>query len=124
MLFNYVCCNPQAGTLLAGGWCGTIWAMMGDLDYMRDCLEQPNATGTSPCGLCPVDHKKLPWFDYRRRAVREWLSKVFSTAQWKAARNAKSAIFRLPGVTNHTLYPDWMHGKHLGTDKVFLLRYL
>ena len=40
-------CMYQAGELLADGWFGCVWGLVGDHDYKRDCLELPNiSSGT------------------------------------------------------------------------------
>ena len=41
-------------------------------------------------------------------------------AQWIASGWNTCGLFLCPGVNVHSLYPDWMHVKHLGIDKVLL----
>ena len=41
-------------------------------------------------------------------------------ATWEASGWNRCILFTITGVTVHSLHPDWMHAKHLGTDKVLL----
>lgn len=106
----------QAGELLAGGYFCVVWLLNGDLDYFRDCLNQPNATSNQPCGLCPCNTTTMPWFKFKRTA--SWMNSAYSISQWIAKGLNRCKLFEIRGVTNHSIFPDWMHAKHLGTDKV------
>lgn len=61
----------------------------------------------------------MPWFDFRTNA--EWLNNIWSVAAWFQAGLAKCPLFNeLLGISVLSVYPDWMHIKHLGIDKVLL----
>ena len=94
-----------------------MWALVGDHDYKRDCLLMPNVSSNKPCGLCPADTVEAPWFDCRQGAA--WVSRVYKQGQFDVSR---CVLFGIMGVSNLTNYPDWMHDKPLGTDKVCYLR--
>ena len=103
----------QAGTDLAGGYYGTVWACVGDHDYKRDCLLLPNINSAHPCGACPANTTDCPWFDFRKTA--RCFSRVFGHGGFDVS---KCLLFGIIGLTHLSVYPDWMHDKPLGTDKV------
>ena len=103
----------QAGTLLADGWFGCVWALLGDHDYKRECLGTPNVNSTDCCAFCPANNSSSPWFDFRPSA--EWLKKIYPPG---AAQYA-CVLFTIVGVTQLSIYGDWMHDRPLGTCKVF-----
>ena len=38
---------------LAGGYSATLWALVGDLEYLNSCLKLPHYSSKSnPCALC------------------------------------------------------------------------
>ncbi|HIF94878.1 MAG TPA: hypothetical protein EYQ60_17410 [Myxococcales bacterium] len=113
---HYPARGPSGGDDLAGGFFCAIWALIGDLDYWRAYLRLPNSTSNTPCAICPCNVSDCPWYDFRTHAV--WLGRIYDTAAWTAAGMGMCVLFTIPGVTNHSLHPDWMHAKHLGTDKV------
>ena len=108
----------KAGTDLAGGYFACVWALPGDLDYWRGDLNLPNSTSNDPCAICPCNSSDLPWFDFTVSAL--WPGKMYDIATWVASGWNRCLLFTIPGVTVHSLHPDWMHAKHLGTDKVLL----
>ena len=90
--------HTQAGKDLADGWCATIYGVIGDNDFKRDVLNMINIS-TGRCNYCPCDRKKVPWFDFSL-----W-------AKWDLIR-------KQIGLSSANVFPDWMHDKYLGTDKV------
>ncbi len=63
----------------------------------------------------------MPWFDFRPDAT--WVSNILSVQEWATSRWNRCELFKLLGVTILSLYPDWMHDKNLGSDKVAYLAY-
>ncbi len=100
----------EAGEKLADGWCGAVWALEGDHDYKRDCLELANVNAVQCCSHCPADNTHCPWFHFVPGA--RWAKGIYAT------RALRCALFQMVGVGIWSVYPDWMHDKHLGTDKV------
>ena len=103
--------GKKPGDPLAGGYYCCLWIILGDLDYFTKVLGLANYNSNCPCSLCPVDSGGLPWYDFRPAAP--WLHKVFTAGEG----NLTNILFTLPGVTVESIYPDWMHVKHLGLDK-------
>jgi len=101
---------------LADGHFGCVWNLICDLDFSRDKLKQVNCNSVTPCNLCPCNSTSMPWHHFSFAA--EWLLHIYTTADWVASGAASAEIFNIEGVTNDSLYPDWMHAKHLGSDKV------
>ena len=66
---------------------------------------------------CPADIEQCPWFDFR-------ISSEFVKRTFKKLVNGQIGpplmckLFGIIGVTRLSIYPDWMHDKNLGTDKV------
>ena len=108
----------QAGTSLMGGFRAYIWACIGDLDFFTKTYELPNSTSNSPCALCPCDSNLVPWWEFHPGA--RWIRMIYTHTQWLASGWKKCHLFNCPGVTILSMYPDWMHIKHLGVDKVLL----
>lgn len=110
--------DSRAGTPLAGGFFAAIWVLLGDLDYVAKDLRLPNSNSLAPCCLCPANSSTIPWYDFRLSA--RWLREIYTEHAWRASGWAVCEIFKIPGVSQHSCYPDWMHAKHLGSDKVLL----
>jgi len=107
--------GAEPNSKLMGGKFMAVWALTHDMEHGFKCYELPNPTSNNPCGLCPCNSSDVPWFDFR--VCAEWLSKIFDAPGFVAAGHKKSNILQIVGVTVHSLYPDWMHCKSLGTDK-------
>ena len=119
-LWNYfwgvLWCLCQAGQWLANGYCACVWALLGDQDYKRDCLLLPNVNSNMPCAHCPCNTTDVPWFDFRRQAL--WVGQIIGSDQWLASAWNLCELFKMKGVSILSVYPDWMHDKNLGSDKV------
>ena len=48
------------------------------------------------------------------------MQSIYNIDTWLASDGGKCRLFTIVGVTVYSLHPDWMHAKHLGTDKVLL----
>ena len=102
--------HTQAGTWLADGWCATVYAVIGDNDYKRDVMEMINISkGT--CNYCPGNKSTCPWFDFQLCA--KWAQRMY-----KPYELACKLIRKGIGLSSANVFPDWMHDKYLGTDKV------
>ena len=110
--------SAMAGKKLMGGFVCYIWACVGDLDYWTKTLELPNSTSNTPCALCPANCTTHPWWHFRPDAA--WIRAIYTAVEFIAGGWNKCGLFDCPGVTVYSLYPDWMHVKHLGIDKVLL----
>jgi len=108
--------DAKAGTPLAGGYFACVWALPGDLDFWRGCYGQPNSKCATPCPLCPCNNTTMPWFHFSTHAAH--LANIHDETAWRARNLGLCGIFCIVGVNNYSLHPDWMHAKHLGTDKV------
>ena len=108
--------SSQAGKDLCGGFYFCLWALVGDLDYLTKDLELPNSTSNEPCGLCPCNSTDVAWWRFQADAA--WVNKIYDIITWKAAGWDTCGVFKIVGVTILSVYPDWMHCKHLGIDKV------
>lgn len=84
--------------------------MIGDNDYKRDVMEMINiAKGL--CNYCPGNKSTCPWFDFDLDA--KWAKRIY-----KPYELACKLIRQEIGLSSANVFPDWMHDKYLGTDKV------
>lgn len=45
--------RKKGGTWLADGWTAILWSLVGDLEYLTQCLKLPHySSKTGPCALC------------------------------------------------------------------------
>ena len=102
--------HTQAGKDLADGWCATIYGVIGDNDFERDVLSMINIS-TGRCNYCPCDKGKVPWFDFTLWA--KWAQSLYKPYELEC-----NLIRKQIGLSSANVFPDWMHDKYLGTDKV------
>jgi len=100
----------EAGQKSADGWCGAVWACIGDRGCKGYCWGLANIDATACCGHCPVDNEKVPWFHFRPSA--KWAQRIFE------ARTLACALFQMVGLGILSAHPNWMRSEPLGTDKV------
>lgn len=108
-----------AGTSLAGGYCGVLWVVKGDLDYLFKNLKLPNYMSANPCAFCTCtnDDANVPWKDLRVTA--DWFANQWSTHAWRIAHPGCIRLFLLPWMSIWSVHADYMHCKFLGTDQYF-----
>ena len=53
-------------------------------------------------------------------SLQPYNSTIYNVDTWLASGGGSCRLFTIQGVTVYSLHPDWMHAKHLGTDKVLL----
>jgi hypothetical protein len=74
-----------------------------------------------PCGNhCPATGKgDTPWWDFRPSAA--WVAKTYRSKRECPPVPCKLFDDESPW-SRMAVYSDWMHDKHLGTDKVSIAR--
>jgi hypothetical protein len=115
---RYTANSPEglkAGTFLAGGFCGTLVQLGGDLDYLAKWLGFPRwSNHTKPCGICLATYRgQNSWLDNRNTAG--WLTSGLTCAHWTTV----CPLFEVPGVSGLSLAPDYMHNMFLGWLQYF-----
>ena len=101
---------PKANALLADGWSALVYGLIGDHDYKRDCLLLTSVNSAQPCSHCNANKTNLRWFDFSLGA--KWITSPRSG-------DFKCSLFGTDvGISRKSVWPDWMHDKYLGTDKV------
>ena len=115
--------GKKGGTELADGYCGLLWSLVGDLEYLTQVLKLPHySSKSSPCSLCRCkgDSSANSWKDCR--LVAPWLGMLWKPADWNnwEHRSTCDLFKQLPGLTAVATCYDFMHSKYLGTDMVFL----
>lgn len=115
--------GQKAGQYLAGGYCGVLWSLVGDLEYLTQILKLPHYSSKSgPCSLCKCtgDSSAMSWKDCRLTAP--WVQAQWKPHEWHMWEGKSSCpLFQqLPGLSAVAVCYDFMHCKYLGTDMVFL----
>ena len=110
--------SAKAGTSLMGDFFACIWVVASDCEHHTSVYLLPNASSNNPCMCCPANVTTLKWWDFRLDA--DWIDHIYTLLTWQASGFDKCLLFQIVGVTVFSLYPDWMHCKHLGIDKVLL----
>jgi len=117
--------DPRAGTPLADGLFGVLWVARGDLEFMAKAFGFPWFSSASPCICCQANQNTTPWTDPHTNAA--WRSTIWNRRSWCQAFPERHPVFRLPGVSVLTYYPDVLHTMHLGVWQRFfgsVLQYL
>jgi hypothetical protein len=67
---------------------------------------------TGRCNFCPCNRgAAIPWFDFS--LFSEWAKKLYKPYELSC-----NLIRKRIGLSSASVFPDWMHDKYLGTDKV------
>lgn len=110
--------HKRANTWLADGWCGVLFALTGDLDYLHGMLGCPNASLVSgPCVWCQCTGTgENTWCDFRQGGP--WRMTRWSPQEWRLWENRnRLSLLTLPGASCWTIHYDWLHCKYLGMDQ-------
>ena len=107
----------QAGRQLAGGYCGVLWGLISDLDYLVAILKLPNFNSSRPCSLCRCSLSGAnSWNDFSPEA--NWRNQLWTLSAWKAwAGRSRCPLFKLSYCSSLTIHLDFMHCKYLGVDQ-------
>ena len=112
--------DEKKGTPLAGGYCGVVFLLRSDLEFLSNHFGLESPASNTPCALCRADRSMdgAPWTDCRPGAA--WKHTCWGKEDWARARPNCHALFRMPGAGIDMVFPDLMHCKHLGTDSLVL----
>ena len=110
--------GQRAGLPLAGGYYGVLWTIQGDLDWYHKAFHLSHWRHAQPCFLCQAKTTTLPWNVFLEDAP--WRATTWQGDAWLAAHAERHFLLTLPGVSIISVYPDWLHCKHLGVDQYFL----
>ena len=106
----------RAGTKLAGGYYGTLWHSLGDLDWHSNVMGMEGQGERNNCMKCGCNTSTVPWTEVHP-TESVWLKHIWKEIPWRAAHPNLIALYDLPGVGVDTNAPDYMHSKHLGSDQ-------
>ena len=107
--------GKRAGTPLAEGYFGVVWVWRADLDFIWKHFLLPvrGYNSLAPCFSCPATKKTMrdvgpgaPWLPHVHKANRRVPHVLFQVAEL--------------GLTILSVFADYMHCKHIGTDMYFL----
>lgn len=99
-------------------------SQMVTLPVYGQCFETRTTTGiarcsqmsqVTPCAHCPYNVGATPWFDFKPAA--QWVARIYNKDAWLASGWNTCELFKIVGVSIHSVNLHWMHDKHLGTDK-------
>ena len=102
---------------MAGGYCATLFALTGDLDYFGAILDLPKHSLVSgPCMYCRATGAgAATWTNFGEDAP--WRGTLWSPSEWRMwEHRSRCPLFTLPGASCWTAAYDWMHSKYLGCD--------
>ena len=102
--------SSKAGDKLADGYAALVYILLGEHDYKRDNLRLKNINSANCCNRCTCNRGTTPWFDFSLYA--KFIATV-NTEELQCPLFADEV-----GITRNAVWPDWMHDKYLGTDKV------
>ena len=108
----------MAGKNLAGGYCGHLLAIQGDLDCFATALSLPRwSVNTGSCANCQCTAAgETTWKKFN--SIAHILYMEWSAAQWKLWPNRSSCkLFAIPHVTGMNVFLDYLHIKYLGSDQ-------
>ena len=108
----------RAGTYLANGYCGCLWSLIGDLDYLVSILKLPNFNSSRPCSLCRCSLAGAnSWSDFSPSAL--WRNQLWTLTAWKnwEGRSQCPLFGCLSYCSALTVHLDYMHCKYLGVDQ-------
>ena len=66
---------------------------------------------TGRCNYCSCNKEDTPWFDFTLDA--KWIKNCYKPYEL-TCKLVRQEI----GLSSANVFPDWMHDKYLGTDKV------
>ena len=99
------------------GYFGVPWVISGDLDWFYKEYGLANCNSNEPCFYCQCNSTTVPWRNLVPDA--EWTRCIHTDASFQAHNNPLHPLLSLPFVTVFQLWADWMHSKHLGSDKYY-----
>ena len=108
----------RAGKHLANGYCGCLWSLIGDLDYLVSILKLPNFNSSRPCSLCRCSLAGAnSWSDFSPSAL--WRNQLWTLTAWKnwEGRSQCPLFGCLSYCSALTVHLDYMHCKYLGVDQ-------
>ena len=109
--------GKKAGRYLAGGFCGILVSIQGDLEWFAKSLQLPNwSSNQYCCPLCPCKGTgPMTWRNFKPDAA--WTAHIFTPDTWRAwEARSRSPLFEIPGVAGPSVSLDLMHNKYLGSD--------
>lgn len=108
----------KAGLWLAGGYCGVLIAIAGDLDYLAKTIGLPRWSSNSPCSLCRCTKEGPNTYFDNRLGVAGWLFAIWTSQEWRAwPDRTHCALFSMIHLSACNISLDWMHAKYLGADQ-------
>ena len=110
----------KQGQPLAEGYCGLLFVLRSDLDFLANHYGLNHPSSNNPCVLCRADRTmgSAPWTDCRSSA--SWRATIWTSEGWLASHADCHPLLKMPGGGICLVYPDLMHVKHLGTDLILL----
>ena len=110
----------RRGTPLAAGWCGVVFVLRADLEFLANHFHLNSPASNSPCALCRADRtiEGCPWTDVRTCAA--WRATTWKPNEWLAENPTCHPFFRMAGSGLDLIFPDLMHVKHLGVDQLII----
>jgi len=112
-----------AGQDLAGGYCGVLFTIKADLDFLAKTLGLRHYNSKTPCELCPAhrdtNDKKMLYNNFSADA--SWMKSLYDIKDWRSLYpEVPHPIFLVLGVNHYSVEPDELHIIYLGTAQYLL----
>ena len=116
--------HERAGTELAEGLRGVLWALKADLDHLAKSYHLRHYNSEHPCEFCPAHNHDtyvpMKWNNFKKNA--RWKVHKYNTEQWRLVVRTKPLhpLFSLPYLTHHNIEVDELHVIYLGVAATML----
>lgn len=110
--------QQKAGQWLAGGFCGALISVQGDLDFFAASLQLPRWNlKAGGCSVCKAAQEGLgTWKKFS--CPQHILDLEWKPAQWKLwDKKSKCFLFSIPNLSACNIMLDYLHCKYLGSDQ-------
>ena len=106
-----------AGQALAGGFCGVLYLIKSDLDFLAKSLGLRHYGANEPCDICRCNKAGPPdLWPTNFRDDSGWVNALFTTDEWRALyEKTPHWVFELQHLSQHNVEGDELHIIWLGT---------
>ena len=110
--------HALAGFFLAGGFCGHLVSIQGDLEWHASGLDLPRWNlKAGGCSVCKgADEGEQTWKVFNNPT--HILNLEWQAAQWHSwEKHSRCPLFSIPFLSACNVMPDYLHLKYLGSDQ-------
>ena len=119
--------SPEAqlvGRPLAGGYCGVLYTIKADLDFLAKVLKLRHYNAHEPCELCPAHRDAADRGGLYNNFSDDarWMESLYDVPGWLKIHEdgVPHPIFMVLGVSHYSVEPDELHILYLGVLQYLL----